>query len=104
MNMAGDATGKTLSMLSGEETAAVAMTLLSCWIKKYGGHRALYGGRKNAYVTNREPRLRSSLPERSPVSILRKPAANGILKPFRPAARRPRGGSKGTALFTRTVL
>jgi hypothetical protein len=36
MNMADDATGKILSMLSGEETTAVAMTLQSCWIKKYG--------------------------------------------------------------------
>jgi transposase len=41
MNMAGDATGKTLSMLFEEETAAAAMTLLSCRIKKYGSPGAL---------------------------------------------------------------
>jgi transposase len=36
MNVAGDAAGKTLSVLFEEETAAAAMTLLSCRIKKYG--------------------------------------------------------------------
>jgi hypothetical protein len=35
MNMAGDAAGKTLSMLFEEETAAAAMTLRSCQIKKH---------------------------------------------------------------------
>jgi hypothetical protein len=47
--------------VSGEETAATAMALLSCRIKKYGIPRALYRGRKNACVANREPAAEEQL-------------------------------------------
>jgi transposase len=72
MNMADDATGKTLSMLFEEETTAAAMTLLSCWIKKYGIPRALYCDRKNAYVTNREPTVEEQLAGEEPRSHFEK--------------------------------
>jgi hypothetical protein len=72
MNMADDATGKTLSMLFEEETAVAAMTLLSCWIKKYGIPRALYRDRKNACVTNREPTIEEQLDGEEPRSHFEK--------------------------------
>jgi transposase len=72
MNMAGGAAGKTLSMLFEEETAAAAMTLLSCRIKKYGIPRALYRDRKNAYVTNRGPAVGEQLAGETPRSRFEK--------------------------------
>jgi hypothetical protein len=72
MNMADAAAGKTLSMLFEEETTAAAMTLLSCWIKKYGIPRALYCGHKNAYVTNREPTVEEQLAGEEPRSHFEK--------------------------------
>jgi hypothetical protein len=44
MNMVDDATGTTLSMWFEEETSATAMTVLSCWIRKYGIPQALLPG------------------------------------------------------------
>jgi hypothetical protein len=72
MNMVDDAAGKTLSLLFEEETTAAAMTLLSCWIKKYGIPQALYCDRKNAYVTNREPTVEEQLAGEEPRSHFEK--------------------------------
>jgi transposase len=61
MNMVDDAEGRSLAMLFEQETTGAAMTLLSCWIRKYGIPQALYGDRKNAYVSNREPSIQEQL-------------------------------------------
>jgi hypothetical protein len=98
MNMAGDATGKTRSMLFEEKTAAAAMALLSCRIKKYGIPRALYRGRKDACVTNREPAVEEQLAGEEPRSRFEAVSFERrlfqILKDSRPL---PRPGAKVTA-------
>jgi transposase len=50
-----DATNKRMSLFFEEETTAGAMTVLSCWIRKYGIPQALYCDKKNAFVLTREP-------------------------------------------------
>jgi transposase len=55
MTMIDDATNIRLSMFFEEETTAAAMTVLSCWIKRYGIPQALYCDKKNAFVLTREP-------------------------------------------------
>ena len=50
MNLVDDATGKTLSIFSEEETTEAAMVLLWRWIEKYGIPRAIYVDRKTVYV------------------------------------------------------
>jgi hypothetical protein len=72
MNMVDDATGITLSMLFEEETTAAAMTVLSCWIKKYGIPQALYCDHKNAFVSNREPTVEEQLAGIEPKSHFEK--------------------------------
>lgn len=61
MNMVDDATGKTLSFLSVQETTKSAMQLLWQWIIKYGIPQAVYCDRKNAFVLNREPTVEEQL-------------------------------------------
>jgi transposase len=72
MNMVDDATGITLSMLFEEETTAAAMTVLSCWIKKYGIPQALYCDHKNAFVSNRESTVEEQLAGIEPKSHFEK--------------------------------
>jgi transposase len=55
INMVDDATGKTLSMLFGQETTEGAMRTLWAWIGSYGLPKALYCDKKNAFVLTREP-------------------------------------------------
>jgi hypothetical protein len=38
-----------MSMFFEEETTAGAMTVLSCWIRRYGIPQALYCDKKNAF-------------------------------------------------------
>jgi hypothetical protein len=54
MDMVDDATGKTLALLSKEETTRAAMELLWAWVKKYGIPKALYVDWKNVYIINKE--------------------------------------------------
>lgn len=61
MDMVDDATGKTLALLSEEETTRAAMELLWAWVKKYGIPKALYVDWKNVYITQREPTLEEQL-------------------------------------------
>ena len=61
MNMVDDATGKTLSFLSEQETTVAAMELLWLWIRTYGIPQAVYCDRKNAFVLNREPSVEEQL-------------------------------------------
>ena len=75
MNMVDDATGATLSMLFEQETAEAAMTLLSCWIAKYGIPQALYGDRKNSFVIDREPTVEEQLAGVEPRSHFQKACA-----------------------------
>jgi transposase len=61
MNMVDDATGKSLSFLSEQETTKSAMELLWYWIKTYGIPQAVYCDRKNAFVLNKEPSIEQQL-------------------------------------------
>jgi hypothetical protein len=51
MNLIDDATGKTLSLLSQEETTEAAMVLLKKWIERYGVPSAIYVDLKTVYVS-----------------------------------------------------
>lgn len=55
MGMADDVTGKSLALLSEEETIVAAMKVLWAWVEKYGIPKAIYVDWKNIYVTQREP-------------------------------------------------
>ena len=55
MNLVDDATGKTMSIMSEEETTFSAMELLELWIRRYGIPEALYCDLKSVYLTTREP-------------------------------------------------
>ena len=61
MDMVDDATGRTLSLMSEEETTVAAMRVLWAWVEKYGIPKALYVDWKNVYVTQREPTLEEQL-------------------------------------------
>jgi len=68
MNMVDDATGKTLALLSEEETTTAAMKVLRAWVKKYGIPNALYVDWKNVYVTQREPTVEEQLAGELPLT------------------------------------
>jgi transposase len=68
MDMVDDATGKTLALLSEEETTRAAMKLLRAWVKKYGIPKALYVDWKNVYVTQREPTVEEQLAGELPLT------------------------------------
>ena len=68
MDMVDDATGKTLALLSEEETTKAAMELLWAWVKKYGIPKALYVDWKNVYVTKREPTVEEQLAGELPLT------------------------------------
>ena len=68
MDMVDDATGRTLSLMSAEETTEAAMRVLWAWIKKYGIPKALYVDWKNVYVTQREPTLEEQLSGELPLT------------------------------------
>jgi len=61
MNMVDDATGRTLSFFSEEETTADAMRLLWRWIEQYGIPQGVYCDKKNAFVLTREPTIEEQL-------------------------------------------
>jgi transposase len=75
MNMVDDATGRSLSMLFEQETTEAAMTVLSCWIRKYGIPQTLYCDHKNAFVSNREPGIEEQLAGLEPQSHFEKACA-----------------------------
>jgi hypothetical protein len=60
MNMVDDATSRTLSHFSDEETIFSAMELLWRWIGLYGIPAALYTDRKNVYVPQEMVRVRAA--------------------------------------------
>jgi len=68
MDMVDDATGKTLALLSEEETTRAAMKVLWAWVKKYGIPKALYVDWKNVYVTQREPTVEEQLAGELPLT------------------------------------
>ena len=68
MDMVDDATGKTLAIMSEEETTAAAMKVLWAWIEKYGIPKALYTDWKNVYLTKREPTLEEELSGELPLT------------------------------------
>jgi len=68
MDMVDDATGKTLALLSEEETTRAAMKVLWAWVERYGVPRALYVDWKNVYVTQREPTLEEQLAGELPLT------------------------------------
>ena len=68
MGMVDDATGRTLALLSEEETTAAAMKVLRAWVKKYGVPKALYVDWKNVYVTQREPTVEEQLAGELPLT------------------------------------
>lgn len=61
LNMVDDATGKTMSIFSPQETAETAMKLLWQWILQYGIPVALYTDRSNIYIAKREPSMEEKL-------------------------------------------
>ena len=61
MNMVDDATGRTLAVMSHEETTVAAMEVLGAWVDKYGIPQALYVDWKNVYLTKRDPTLEEQL-------------------------------------------
>lgn len=68
MVMVDDATGRTMSFMSEEETTRAAMRLLWSWITRYGVPVALYTDRKNVYITEREPTVGEELAGRRPLT------------------------------------
>ena len=68
MDMVDDATGKTLALLSEEETTAAAMKVLWAWVEKYGIPKAIYVDWKNVYVTQREPTVEEQLAGELPLT------------------------------------
>ena len=68
MDMVDDATGRTLALLSEEETTEAAMTLLWRWIERHGIPAALYTDKKNVFVTDREPTLEEQVSGEEPLT------------------------------------
>ena len=68
MDMVDDATGRTLALLSEEETTAAAMKVLWAWVEKYGIPKAIYVDWKNVYVTQREPTVEEQLAGELPLT------------------------------------
>ena len=68
MVMVDDATGRTMALMSKEETTDSAMSLLWLWVEKYGIPRALYTDRKNVYITERDPTIEEELSGRDPLT------------------------------------
>jgi molybdenum-dependent DNA-binding transcriptional regulator ModE len=66
MELVDDATGKTLGLMSEQETSESAMLVLWDWVKIYGIPLALYCDLKNVYLTDREPTLEEQLQGRLP--------------------------------------
>ena len=69
MVMVDDATGKTMSFMSEEETTQAAMRLLWLWTNRYGVPVALYTDRRNVYITDREPTLEEELAGKAPLTV-----------------------------------
>ena len=68
MDMVDDATGRTLALLSEEETTAAAMKVLWAWVERYGIPKAIYVDWKNVYVTQREPTVEEQLAGELPLT------------------------------------
>jgi transposase len=68
MVMVDDATGKTMSFMSEEETTEAAMRLLWSWIERHGVPVALYTDRRNVYITERNPTLEEELSGKAPLT------------------------------------
>jgi hypothetical protein len=68
MVMVDDATGKTMSFMSEEETTEAAMRLLWSWIERHGVPVALYTDRRNVYITERDPTLEEELSGKAPLT------------------------------------
>jgi hypothetical protein len=68
MDMVDDATGRTLALMSEEETTVAAMLVLWAWVERYGIPKALYVDWKNVYVTQREPTLEEQLSGELPLT------------------------------------
>jgi len=72
MNMVDDATGRTMGLMSAQETTEAAMLVLRYWIERYGVPLALYTDRKNVYITDREPTLEEQLAGEEPLTAFGK--------------------------------
>ena len=72
MNMVDDATGRTMALMSAQETTEAAMNLLRRWIERHGVPMALYTDRKNVYITDREPTLEEQLAGEEPLTAFGK--------------------------------
>ena len=68
MDMVDDATGKTMALISEEETTVAAMKVLWAWVERYGIPKALYVDWKNVYITQREPTLEEQLAGELPLT------------------------------------
>jgi len=68
LDMVDDATGKTLALMSEEETTVAAMWVLWAWVERYGIPKALYVDWKNVYITQREPTLEEQLSGELPLT------------------------------------
>lgn len=68
MDMVDDATGKTLALMSQEETTVAAMRVLWAWVERYGIPKTLYVDWKNVYITQREPTLEEQLSGELPLT------------------------------------
>jgi len=68
MGMVDDATGRTVALMSEEETTRAAMEVLWAWVEKYGIPKALYVDWKNVYITQREPTLEEQLAGELPLT------------------------------------
>lgn len=66
MELVDDATGKTLGLMSEQETSESAMLVLWDWVKLYGIPLALYCDLKNVYMADREPTLEEQLEGKLP--------------------------------------
>jgi len=72
MVMVDDATGRTMALMSEEETTASAMKLLWLWIDRYGIPKALYTDKKNVYLTERDPTIEEELSGEEPLTAFGK--------------------------------
>jgi hypothetical protein len=68
MNLVDDATGRTLALMSEQETTEAAMRVLWAWIHMYGIPLALYCDLKSVYLTDREPTMEEQLEGKLPLT------------------------------------
>ncbi len=94
MNMVDDATGKSFGFLCPRETTMVVMQLPCGWIGRDRIPQAVYCGRKNAFVLDREPTIEEPLKgisPKSPVEVACDKRGIGVIVAYGPPGKEASG-------------